>query len=76
MATQKVKLTSIGTSTGIVIPKDMLARLKVEKGDELFVIETPSGFALTPYDPEVEEQLKLGREFMKDYRDTMRALAK
>ena len=76
MATRKVKLTSIGTSTGVVIPKDMLARLNVEKGDELFVVESPAGFTLTPYDPDVEEQLRLGREFMKDYRDTFRALAK
>lgn len=72
----KLKLTAVGTSTGAVIPKEMLVRLKLEKGDTLFAIETPSGYLLTPYDPEVEEQLRLGREFMKDYRETFRALAK
>jgi putative addiction module antidote len=73
---QVLKLTAIGTSTGVIIPKEMLARLNVEKGDALFAIETPEGYVLTPYDPDVEQQLKAGRRFMKEYRDTFRALAK
>jgi putative addiction module antidote len=73
---QTLKLTKIGTSTGAVIPKEMLARLKVEKGDVLYAIETPEGYLLTPYDPAIEEQLEVGREFMKEYRDTFKALAK
>jgi putative addiction module antidote len=72
----KIKLTAVGTSTGAIIPKDMLNRLKVKKGDEIFAVETPSGYLLTPYDPKIEEQLKLGREFMAEYRETFRALAK
>jgi putative addiction module antidote len=71
-----LKLTTVGTSTGTVIPKEMLSRLKVGRGDTLFAVETPSGYLLTPYDPAVEEQLKLGREFMGEYRETFRALAK
>ncbi len=71
-----LKLTAVGTSTGVVIPKEMLARLKVARGDILFVIETPSGYLLTPYDPAVEEELKLGRKFMREYRETFKALAK
>lgn len=71
-----LKLTTIGTSTGVVIPKEMLNRLKVTKGDCLFAIETPSGYLLTPYDPKVEDQLKLAREIMSEYRETLRALAK
>jgi putative addiction module antidote len=71
-----LKLTAVGTSTGVVIPKEMLSRLKVAKGDTLFAVETPSGYLLTPYDPAVEEQLTLGREFMAEYRETLRALAK
>jgi len=72
----KLKLTTVGTSTGAIVPKEMLARLKVGRGDTLFVTETPSGYLLTPYDPAIEEQLELGREFMKTYRETFRALAK
>jgi len=71
-----LKLTTVGTSTGAVIPKEMLARLKVEKGDILYAIETPEGYLLTPYDPAVDEQLKAGEQFMKQYRDTFKALAK
>jgi putative addiction module antidote len=71
-----LKLTAIGTSTGIVIPKEMLNRMKVERGDVLHVVETPDGYLLTPYDPKVAEQVDAGREFMKSYRDTFKALAK
>ena len=71
-----LKLTTIGTSTGVVIPKEMLAHLKVSKGDTLYAIETAEGYLLTPYDPAIDEQLKAGREFMKEYRDTFKALAK
>ena len=73
---QRLKLTKIGTSTGAIIPKEMLVRFKVEKGDVLYAIETPEGYILTPYDPAIEEQLEAGREFMKEYRDTFKALAK
>ena len=71
-----LKLTTIGTSTGAVIPKEMLARLKVRKGDTLYAIETSDGYLLTPYDPSIDEQLKAGQQFMRDYRDAFKALAK
>jgi putative addiction module antidote len=71
-----LKLTTIGTSTGAVIPKEMLARLKVQKGDTLYAVETSEGYLLTPYDPTIDEQLKAGQRFMKEYRDTFKALAK
>ena len=71
-----LKLTQIGNSVGVILPKEVLARLKVEKGDTLYVSETPDGVALTPYDPSFEAQLELGRDFMREYRDTFRALAK
>jgi putative addiction module antidote len=72
----KLKLRAVGTSTGVVLPKELLHRLKVEKDDHLFAVETAEGYLLTPYDPEVEKQLKLGRKFMRKYRETFRALAK
>jgi len=51
-------------------------RLKVDKGDVLFAVDMPDGILLTPYDPEVEKQLSVAREFMREYRDTFRALAR
>ena len=71
-----LKLTQIGNSVGVILPKEVLARLKLSKGDTLHVTDTPEGIALTPYDPSFEEQVELGREFMREYRDTFRALAK
>lgn len=71
-----LKLTQIGNSVGVILPKEVLARLKVVKGDTLFITDTPDGVALTPYDPSFEDQLEVGREFMREYKDTFRALAK
>ena len=71
-----LKLTQIGNSVGVILPKEILARLKVEKGDSLFVTEAANGLMLSPYDPEMDEQLKLGREFMHEFRDTFHQLAK
>ena len=71
-----LKLTQIGNSVGVILPKEVLARLKLVKGDTLFVTDTPDGVALTPYDPNFEDQLEVGREFMREYKDTFRALAK
>jgi putative addiction module antidote len=71
-----LKLSQIGNSVGVILPKEVLARLKLAKGDTVFLTEAANGITLTPYDPELEEQLKLGREFMHDYRDTFHQLAK
>ena len=71
-----LKLTQIGNSVGVILPKEVLARLKLEKGDTVFVTETPDGCALTPYDPALEAQLIAGREFMREFRDTFHQLAK
>ena len=71
-----LKLTQIGNSVGVVLPKELLARLRVEKGDMLYATESPQGFSVTPYDPTIEEQLTEGREFMREYRDAFHALAK
>ncbi len=72
----KLKLRAVGTSTGIILPKELLHRLRVSRDDSLFAVETPDGYLLTPYDPEVDEQVRLGLEFMSQHRDIFRALAK
>ncbi len=71
-----LKITQIGNSVGVVFPREMLAHLKVEKGDTVFVTEMPGGYRLTPYDPSLAEQLDAGREFMREFRDTFHELAK
>jgi putative addiction module antidote len=71
-----LKLTQIGNSVGVVLPKEALAMLRVDKGDTVYLVESPEGFSLTPYDPEVARQVEAGREFMREYRDTFHELAK
>lgn len=71
-----LKLVGIGTSTGAVVPKEMLMRLRVEKGDTLYAIETENGYLITAYDPAIAGELDAGREFMKEYKDTFKELAK
>jgi putative addiction module antidote len=71
-----LKLTQIGNSVGVILPKEMLANLKLEKGESVFMIETPEGYVLTPYDPALDDEMQAGREFMREFRDTFHALAK
>jgi putative addiction module antidote len=72
-----LKLTKIGTSTGVVIPKEMLARLNVAKGDLLYAVETPDGgYRLTPYDPSFAQKMAKADEIMRRYRNTLDVLAK
>lgn len=70
-----LKLAAIGTSTGLIIPKAILNRLRVEKGDQLYAVETPNGLLLTPYDPGIKEQLEVGSKLMEKHRDVFKALA-
>ena len=71
-----LKLTQIGNSVGVILPKDVLVRLKLEKGDTVYMTENPDGVTLSPYQPNFDEQVHAGRKFMNEYRDTFRALAK
>jgi putative addiction module antidote len=71
----RAKVTQIGNSTGLILPKEAAARLKVKKGDSVFLTETPGGYTLTPYDPEFEAQMVAARRGMVKYRNTLRELA-
>ena len=71
-----LKLTQIGHSIGVILPDEVLQRLKLKKGDSINLIDTPDGVTIAPHDPAVEEELKIGREFMREYHDTFQTLAK
>ena len=71
------KVTTVGSSAGIILPKEAMAWLGVEKGDTLYLTEAPDGsYRLTPYDPEFERQMALAEEVMHDDREVLRVLAK
>lgn len=71
-----LKITTVGNSAGIVLPKEILAKLRVDRGDSLYVSETPDGIVLTPYSPELAEQLGRAETIMREHRDVLRRLAK
>jgi putative addiction module antidote len=71
-----LKLTQIGNSVGFVLPKEATARLNVEKGDVVFLTESPDGYRITPYDPAFEKQMKSAEGIMKKRRHVLRELAK
>lgn len=72
---RRLKLRAIGNSTGVVLPKEILEKLRVRQGDELMVLETPDGITLTGYDPEFARQMEAAEEIMREDRDLLRKLA-
>lgn len=71
----KLKITTVGNSAGVILPKELLARLRLEKGDELFAIETPDGIRLTLYDPEFAAQMEIAEQVMREDRQVLHMLA-
>ena len=71
----KLKITTVGNSAGVILPKDLLARLRLEKGDELHALETPDGIRLTVYDPTLAEQMEVAEQVMRSRRTLLHKLA-
>jgi putative addiction module antidote len=71
-----LKLTQIGNSVGLILPKEVLARLKLEKGDTVFATDAANGVMLTPYSADFEMQMTAARKVMKKRRAVLRELAK
>jgi putative addiction module antidote len=73
----KLEIKKIGNSTGLILPKELLARLGLSQGDQVLVTEGPDrSLTVTPYADDDEETMRIAREVMKDYRTTLKALAK
>ena len=71
------KVTTVGSSVGIILTKEALALLKGRKGDTLYLTEAPGGgFRLTPYDPEFQRQMERAESIMHEDREVLRALSK
>lgn len=71
----RLKITAVGNSAGVLLPKELLARLRLGKGDELFAVESPEGVLLTPYDPELAAQMDVAEQVMRDRRTLLHKLA-
>jgi putative addiction module antidote len=72
----KLKVTTVGSSTGVVLPKEVLTRLNIKKGDSLFLTDSPDGYRITPYNPDFDRQMSLVRRVMNERRNVLRELAK
>ncbi|WP_127077126.1 transcriptional regulator [Rhodomicrobium lacus] len=71
-----LKITTVGASSGFILPKEAIARMKLKKGDSVYLTEAPDGYRLTPYDPDFERQMKIAEAVMHDDREILRALSK
>jgi putative addiction module antidote len=71
----KLKLIAVGNSTGVILPKELLEKLRVQRGDELHVLETPKGVELAPFDDEFARQMDVAEKVMREDRDILRKLA-
>ena len=71
-----LKVTTVGNSTGVILPKEVLAKLNVKKGDHLLFTESPDGYQVHAYDSDFDRKMKIAREGMRRYRNAMRELAK
>ncbi len=72
----ELKVTKIGNSLGVILPRDLLIRMKLDKGDSLFLTETPEGYRITPYDPQFAEQMQTARSLMRKRRNVLNELSK
>ena len=72
----KVKITTVGNSMGILLPKEALSKMKASKGDTLYLVENKDGYTLTPYQQDFETQIEATEDIMKRYKNTLRELAK
>lgn len=73
---KSVTIRKIGNSLGVILPKADLEQLGVFEGDKLFVVNTPDGIRLSPYDEQFARQVDTAKDFMDKYRDVFRELAK
>jgi putative addiction module antidote len=71
-----LKITQVGNSLGVILPREIVDRLRLVKGEEVSVVETPNGIEITPFDPEFDKKLEAARKVSRRYRNALRELAK
>ncbi len=72
----ELKVTKIGNSLGVILPRDLLGKLQLDKGDSIFLVDTPDGLRITPYDPAFAEQMEQARVLMRKRRNVINELTK
>jgi len=69
------KIVAIGNSSGIILPKETLARMNVKKGDPVYVSEVGGNLQISPYDEEFGAKMKVADDIIRRYRDAFKKLA-
>ena len=72
----QLKIRKVGNSLGVLLPREVIAHLKVGEGDSVTLSETPDGYKISSYDPEIARQIEIAKKIMRRYRNTLRELAK
>ena len=72
----KLRIITVGSSVGVVLPKELLSKLGVDKGDFLYLVDSADGMTVMPYDPDFEEDMEHAEETIKQYKDAFKKLAK
>lgn len=76
MTIKALKVRKIGNSIGVILPKEVIEKLKITEGDQIFATESPEGISLTPYDPDFELAMKAFDRTNRKYRNALKELAK
>ena len=71
----KTSIIKIGNSEGLILAKELLSKMKVGKGDDVYITETPNGFEISPYDPDFARTMEVAEQVMRDHRDVLKKLA-
>ena len=72
---KQVRLRQAGGSVSATLPKEMVDRMRLRPGDDVFAVDTPDGILITPYDEVTARALEAGREGARRYRNALRRLA-
>lgn len=77
MSMVALKIRKVGNSLGVVLPKEVISRLRTGEGEEVFLLEGPNNtYRITPFDPAFEKKMAKAEEIMARYRNTLHVLAK
>lgn len=72
---QKLKIVQVGNSMGVVLPREVLAQLRLDKGDALYLTSAPDGMRLTPFNPHFAQQMGMAEAVVRRRRNALRVLA-
>lgn len=74
--THALKIRAVGSSLGVIIPKELLNTLNIKEGDNLYLTEGADGFRVSVQDPDFDKFLEAAKDIHQRYRNAFRELSK